>query len=239
MYSISFRSLFFVFLLLEKYKMTEVYANVSSCSYDEKLRVSVGPGMYKLTTPANDENACGRDIPADPSLRWQSWGPGFCAPGANIDDNSELKGMNYLSSKCDKDMYNPYNYKVKPACIAEGNQDAHACTAPMENTRLSNPPCTLRSTGWNRWEWLCWNPQDRAIIPFQWNVNSSIVTKNNHTPCLPQFLDQVPLFPTASLQDDNQPFIRSWKMNPSACGTMPPVRPGAPAQQTCLNIGQL
>jgi hypothetical protein len=24
-----------------------------------------------------------------------------------------------------------------------------------------------------------------------------------------------------------------------ACGTMPPVRPGAPSQQTCLNISQL
>ncbi len=218
--------------------MTDVYANVGSCSYDEKLRVSVGPGMYKLTTPANDGSACGRDIPADPSLRWQSWGPGFCAPGSSVDDNSELKGLNYRSSKCDKDMFNPYNYKLKPACIAEGNQDAHACTAPMESTRLSNPPCTLRSTGWNRWEWLCWNPQDRAIIPFQWNVNSSIVIKDNHAPCMPQFMDQTGVLPTASLDDDNQSFVRNWKMNP-ACGTIPPIRPGAPAQQTCFNIGQL
>lgn len=219
--------------------MTDVYANVGSCSRDEKLRVSVGPGMYHLTTPANDNSSCGRDIPADPSLRWQSWGPGFCAPGASVDDNSELKGLNYRTSKCDKDMYNPYGYKVKPACIAEGNQDARACTAPTESTRLSNPPCTLRSTGWNRWEWLCWNPQDRALIPFQWNVNSSIVTKDNHVPAMPTFIDQGAMLPTASLNDDNQSFVRNWKMSNTPCGKMPPVRPGAPAQQTCYNVKQL
>jgi hypothetical protein len=44
--------------------------------------------------------------------------------------------------------------------------------------------------------------------------------------------------PSASLEDDNQPFVRTWKMSP-ACGTIPPVRPGAPAQQTCYSIGQL
>jgi len=218
--------------------MPNTYASVGSCSYDEKLRVSVGPGMYKLTTPANDGGACGKDVPADPSLRWQAWGPGFCPVGANTDDNSELKGLNYRSSKCDKDMYSPYNYNVKPACQASGTQDAHSCSAPMESTRLTNPPCTLRSTGWNRWEWLCWNPQDKAIIPFQWNVNSSIVTKDNHTPGMPEFVDQTAVFPTAPLDDDNQSFVRNWKMSP-ACGTIPPVRPGAPAQQTCYSISQL
>lgn len=218
--------------------MTNVYAKVDSCSYDEKLRVSVGPGMYKLMTPASDGSACGKDIPADPSLRWQSWGPGFCAPGATVDDNSELKGLNYRSSKADKDMYSPYNYNTKPSCIAKGEQDPHACAAPMESTRLTNPPCTLRSTGWNRWEWLCWNPQDRALIPFQWNVNSSIVIKDNHAPAMPQFIDQAELMPSASLDDDNQTFVRNWKMNP-ACGTLPPVRPGAPAQQVCKNIREL
>lgn len=218
--------------------MPQAYANVGSCSYDEKLRVSVGPGMYKLTTPANDGSACGRSVPSDPSLRYQAWGPGTCAPGAAIDDNSELKGLNYRSSKADKDMYSPYAYDKSPACQPTDAEGSRKCNPPMESTRLTNPPCTLRSTGWNRWEWLCWNPQDRAIIPFQWNTNSSIVIKDNHTPAMPEFIDQTSTMPSASLEDDNQPFVRTWKMSP-ACGTIPPVRPGAPAQQTCYSIGQL
>ena len=28
------------------------------------------------------------------------------------------------------------------------------CFKGSEDTRLSNPPCNLRGTGWNRWEWL-------------------------------------------------------------------------------------
>jgi hypothetical protein len=215
------------------------YANkTDSCSPDEKLRVSVGPGMYKLTTPANDNSSCGKDIPADPSRRWQAWGPGFCAPGSAVNDESELRGLNYRLSKADQDMYNPYNYKVPPACIADGKQDPYECTAPMESTRLSNPPCTLRSTGWNRWEWLCWNPQDRALIPFQWNVNSSILIKDNHVPAVAKIIDESPIFPKASLEDDNQAFVRDWKLSP-ACGFLPPERPGAPSQQTCRTIGQL
>ena len=41
-------------------------------------------------------------------------------------------------------------------------QDCHLNSEP---TKLSNPPCNLRGTGWNRWEWLCQNPQDKVEIP--------------------------------------------------------------------------
>ena len=62
-----------------------------SCSYQEKLRRSVGPGMYMLNTPASDIYECSQDIPADPSLRFQTFGPNTCVPGKAIDDSSELE----------------------------------------------------------------------------------------------------------------------------------------------------
>ena len=34
-----------------------------------------------------------------------------------------------------------------------------------DSTRLTNPPATLRGYGWNRWEPLPCNPQDRALRP--------------------------------------------------------------------------
>lgn len=163
-----------------------------SCSYQEQLRRSVGPGMYQLTTPANDgaQDGCHRDIPADPFIRYQAWGPNACVPGSSVDDGSELLGLRYKNSMCADDYYMPGKYSSKGLCGPPGKANPRSCMAPTENTRLSNPPCTLRSTGWNRWEWLCWDPQDRALVPFEWNTPYRIVVKDNHTPVLETPIDQ-------------------------------------------------
>lgn len=190
-----------------------------SCSYQEQLRRTIGPGMYMLNTPANDGGPdCSRDVYADPYMRFQSMGPNTCKPGSAVDDGSELLGLNYKNSKCSSDAYLPGKYPMKGACAVPGNTDARACVAPVESTRLSNPPCTLRGTGWNRWEWLCWDPQERAVIPFEWNVANRIVVKDNHVPCIEKPLDQGALLPTPS--DDEIP------MNTySACGSQAPGNP--------------
>ena len=173
------------------------------CSYKEKLRQTTGPGIYQLNRPANDCGPCGQDIPNDPYLRWQAWGPGFCAPGSTVDDSSELLGLPYKTTKCADQLYSPF----KPAgsgrgvCAApsgDGRANNAACHRPTEPTRLSNPPCTLRGTGWNRWEWLCYDPQDRALIPFEHNVNYRMVVKDNHVPCIPAPVDASNAVPGAA-----------------------------------------
>ena len=166
-----------------------------SCSYQEKLRRSVGPGMYMLNTPASDIYECSQDIPADPSLRFQSFGPNTCVPGKAIDDSSELEGLSYKNSKCSANYYVPGKYSSKGLCGVPGKANARACMAPQESTRISNPPCTLHGTGWNRWEWLCYNPQDKAIIPFEWTVNANMLMRDNHVPCLEKPMDETELLP--------------------------------------------
>lgn len=198
-----------------------------ACTYDEKLRRSVGPGMYMLTTPANDCGPeCNRDIPADPFVRYQGWGPGSCAPGSAVDDGNELLGLNYKASKCSADAYAPGKYPSKGVCAAKGKSDPRACTAPTEPTRISNPPCTLRGTGWNRWEWLCYDPQERALIPFEWNVSYRTVVKDNHTPILEEPLDQSVFIPSAG----KDPITRTNKNQmqwtpPKGCGASAPGNP--------------
>jgi hypothetical protein len=165
--------------------MSSVSLQHDPCSYEEKLKRSIGPGMYMLGRPANDCAPCGKDIPVDPHLRWQSWGPGFCEPGSVVDVGSELLGLPYLNTKCAEKQYVPGKYVPKEACAAPGKYPVRACSAPTESTRLSNPPCTLRSTGWNRWEWLCYDPQDKAVVPFDYEVSGRILIKDNHVPCIP------------------------------------------------------
>ena len=168
-----------------------------SCSYEQKLRESIGPGAYQLGTPANDCTPCARDVPTDPYIRYQSFGPGICPPGSSIDTNSDLIGITRKASKCAADQYLPSSKPVGNVCAPKGQLD---CRPGTEPTRLSNPPCTIKETGYNRWEDLCWNPQDRAIIPFEWNTSYRMVAKDNHTPCIPNPIDQSIFFPTAAIQ---------------------------------------
>jgi len=195
-----------------------------SCSYQEQLRRSIGPGMYMLGTPANDCGAsggCAKDVPADPYVRYQHWGPGTCAPGKAVNDESELRGINYKTSKCNADQYVPGKYSATGACQVPGAKvDPRRCATPTENTRLSNPPCTLRGTGWNRWEWLCYDPQDRAIIPFEYVTSYRIVAKDNHKPCLETPIDQSGFMPVAKAGQA----VASWTA-PEGCGAAAPGNP--------------
>ena len=83
------------------------------------------------------------------------------------------------------------------------NQKNHfkECVMPTrEDTRLSNPPSTLRGTGWNRWEWLCLNPQERVLEPFDFNIQTTLVARDNHRPSLPRPVDQTLAFPVPTDQ---------------------------------------
>ena len=167
------------------------------CSYEQRLVVTTSPGNYMLQTPTNDCAPCDRDIPADPFIRYQAWGSTTCAPGIAIDDSSELLGLTRKASDCPSKNYLPSDPIQQGKCRAPSKpvDDPRTCRPPTEPTRLSNPPCTLRATGINRWEWLCDNPQDRAIIPFEWNINYRIVAKDNYRPCMANPMDPSPTLP--------------------------------------------
>ena len=198
--------------------------------------------MYMLGTPANDcGNDCTRDVPADPYFRYQKFGPNACPPGKAVDDGSELEGLNYKSTKCSNDQYIPGKYSSKGACAAAGTSKVRSCLPPTEDTRLSNPPCNLHSTGWNRWEWLCWNPQDRAIIPFEWNTSYRIVAKDNHVPCFETPLDQLNHLPNGQepSEDVHEP---EYKWTPPAdCGLHTNMDPSPyfTSYDTCENVKKL
>jgi hypothetical protein len=70
------------------------------------------------------------------------------------------------------------------------------CFVPAEDSRLSDPACNLRGTGFDRWEWLCLNPQEKALVPFDYNISNRIVVKDNHRPCVPNPIDQRLPLPT-------------------------------------------
>lgn len=192
--------------------------------------------MYMLGTPGNDCGACAQDVSADPYLRFQAWGPKTCVPGSAVDDGSELLGLNYKASKCSADAYLPGKYPMQGACAVPGaDKNPRQCAPPTEDTRLSNPPCTLRCTGWNRWEWLCWDPQERAIIPFDWNVSYRIMQKDNHVPCIPTPQDATNLVGT----EPAKPLTMKPWTPPAGTNAQPPGNPFATSYRTCEELKRM
>lgn len=182
-----------------------------SCSYNEKLKRTIGPGLYSINTPYNDCTNCHAMIPDDPTMRYQAYGPSTCTMKTAVDDSSELLGLNYKKSKCSTDEYAPGKYTSTSGCVVNSETNPRACWAPMEDTRLSNPPCSLKGTGINRWEWLPFDPQERATESFdRIPVNYRMVAKDNHVPILDNPVDQSGFFPTNNTQD-NADIINDWQ----------------------------
>lgn len=173
-------------------------------SYVEKLKRTIGPGLYALNTPYNDCISCPKTLPDDPSLRFQAYGPNTCTIKDSIDDSSELLGLNYKKSKSNDSEYVPGKYQSNGSCIVNSTTNSRQCFAPREDTRLSNPVNNLKGTGINRWEWLCHDPQERAIEEFdRIPVNYRMVAKDNHVPIIETPMEQSQFLPQNSKFDHN------------------------------------
>jgi len=186
--------------------------NYDKEAYKQSLNQSVGPGVYRLAEPHASCEPC---YPYPPTVRLQSQGDSHVRCMPLIDVDSELLGLNRKSTKDVSKQYNPdcpdqvctsgevCGQGVVGSC-GKKHGDRYSdsnlkhfpdCFIPAEDTRLSNPSCNLRGTGWNRWEELCLNPQERTEIPFDWNINNRIIVKDNHRPCIPNPISPAPVLP--------------------------------------------
>jgi hypothetical protein len=159
------------------------------CAYSHALKESLGSGTYRLETPRVQ---CGNVFVPSPYVRLDRIGVKVC-PDKMIDIDSELIGLNRKSSQCPQNKYIPDG---KQPC--DGAPIKETNMLDPEDTRLSNPACTLRGTGWNRWNWLCNNPQDKALVPFQHQINNRLIVKDNHRPCIARPMDGRDVLPPAA-----------------------------------------
>jgi hypothetical protein len=149
-----------------------------TCAYDKYLEESLGVGNYMLNAPFTN---CDKDcFFQSPYVRQSMGGVALCDNKELIEVYSELLGLNMKQSKCPKERVFDANY-----CKTNKLKDCGSDFMNPEDTLLSNPPCTLRGTGWNRWEQLCENPQDKAIMPFEREISNRTIVKDNHRPCIP------------------------------------------------------
>ena len=173
--------------------------NYDKKAYERSLKESKGVGSYFLQTPCVKTQClplAGEHV--------QKFGVSIDKTQPLIDIDSELMGLNRQHTKV-------WDEKYQPCCKSECNESGYpcgqgvidSCRSKNENlthfpdcrsftdyTRLSQPICTMRGLGINRWEWLCLDPQERVLIPFDHNINNRIVVKDNHRPLIPTPLDQ-------------------------------------------------
>jgi hypothetical protein len=164
-----------------------------TCASEHDLHRSLGPGMYAIDTP--QVSMCGAQQSAcfvqDPALRLGS-GPALkCGySGQLVDVDSELLGITRKASRCPQQRYLPFALQPPLCTLPQDCPPDIRNFLASEDTRLSNPGCTMRCRGWNRWEWLCKDPQSGVLPQFPHNINYRIVVKDNHRPCIEEPIDQ-------------------------------------------------
>jgi hypothetical protein len=187
-------------------------------AYKQYLSESVGPGSYFLETP----HACASKFVTDGRFSSQGHLASVCQDVPLVDVDSELLGITRKLGSCPESKYKPGSTpfcKLKHLEVDERLNNQFS----SEDCRQSNPACTLRGTGWNRWEWLCQDPQQQATEPFERVVNYRTIVKDNHRPCLATpIMDRVApdanaIMPRKDVQDLNniQEVLASFPAHPA------------------------
>jgi hypothetical protein len=187
-----------------------------TCSYAYQLAETIGPGVYQLTRPDNQAIPV---LPKDPRFIAQSSGASISKNTALIDIDSELIGIGRNLSDCPDRKYMPdgnasfhcgaQTGKVRNGCrpgdklCVDNSQVLNFADNGLysEDTKLSNPPSTLRGTGWNwPFQWLPIDPQSRILHEFDYQINTKILSKDAHRVCLPNPMNQYVVYPTPGNQ---------------------------------------
>jgi hypothetical protein len=139
----------------------------------DDMRITSYSVRYQLDKP---EHNCPSSFPAEPSVRLQYSGASWPQGQWKTDIESDLFNINRLGNRVKNNdiQYNPETNKMNNTPLSS----AQDLTLGVTYQRLYNPPCTLRATGWNRWEHLHHNPQDNFETPFDFFIPSRTQSKD-------------------------------------------------------------
>lgn len=154
--------------------MTSTRPRSDNFHQQDDMRITSYSARYQLEKP---EHNCPTSFPAEPTIRLQYSGASWLQGQWKTDVESDLKNINRLGTRVKNNQvqYNPDTNKMNQVPMA----DAETLTLGNTFQRLYNPPCTLRTTGWNRWIDLPHDPQRVFETPFDFFVPSRTQSKDN------------------------------------------------------------
>ena len=148
------------------------------CRINKQLQESTDPGRYMLNVPGNGDKPYYIE---DPYIRIQGWGANLRTNTINLESN--LKGLNQpLSRDCLQNNY------LKTAVSSSPISYPSAQPSFVEQSRVTHPAWTYRDLEQTNWYYPQLNPQENVCLPFQNNLSTRILEKNNYVakiPCLP------------------------------------------------------
>jgi hypothetical protein len=141
----------------------------------DDMRITSYAGRYYLNPPAAN---CPTTFPVQATTRIQKSGDSWVAGEWKTDVESDLKGIDRLGSRvrCDAVQYNPNTNRMNNIPLSSAEDE----NVPQTFARLVDPPCTLRTTGWNRWQPLFHNPQETFETPFDFFIPSRDIDKEKY-----------------------------------------------------------
>jgi len=138
----------------------------------DDLRITSYSLKYYTNAPGIN---CPTSFVVDATSRLQKSGDSWVDGAWKTDIESDLKNINRLSTRVKNNdiQYNPNTNKYTNAPLRAAPDESF----PFLFNRLTNPPCTLRATGWNRWEALPHQPQLVFETPFDTFIPSRDIDK--------------------------------------------------------------
>jgi len=158
--------------------MTYVQQNLTRLKNDpfhqqDDMRITSYASRYYLNPPAKN---CPTNYPVNATTRIQKSGNSWVNGQWKTDVESDLKGIGRLGTKIRCGQYDPNTNMMNNIPL----QDANDENVPLTFARLVDPPCTLRATGWNRWQPLFHNPQETFETPFDFFIPSRDIDKEKY-----------------------------------------------------------
>jgi hypothetical protein len=139
------------------------------------MRITSYAARYYLNPPAKN---CPTTFPTDATTRLQYSGNSWVEGEWKTDVESDLKGIDRLGTKirCNAVQYNPDTNSFSNTRLQHAKDES----VPQTFARLVDPPCTLRTTGWNRWQPLFHNPQETFETPFDFFIPTRDLDKEKY-----------------------------------------------------------
>lgn len=146
------------------------------CRIEKQLQEMSGPGRYMLNVPGNGDKPCFME---DPFIRLQKWGANLRTNTINLE--SDLLG---LTRKSNRDCIEQNNYRSNN--VSSKLIEYPLCNPSTEQSRATHPAWMVRDLEQVKYAILPLNPQENTCIPFQNNLNTRLIERDQFVAKIPR-----------------------------------------------------